>query len=125
MKYGSKFGKSVSISESAISTLTAYSWPGNVRELENIIERAMILTQGPMLQLGEWPPRSHTRPSRAGGLPTLKELEREHIQKALAVTGGRVSGERGAAKLLGLKPTTLQARMKKLGVERKAGSEKV
>ena len=105
------------IPKAALATLTAYPWPGNVRELQNIVERAVILTRGSKLELGDWLPRSPA--AREGGrLLTLGEQERRHILEALQRTGWRVSGERGAARLLDIKPTTLAARMKKLGIER-------
>jgi len=84
-----------------------------------VIERGVILSPGSLLELGEW----RTNPGAAPGsdqVPTLEELERQHIISVLDQTGWRVSGEKGAAKLLGLKPTTLEARMKKLGITRKA-----
>ncbi len=119
VKYGTKLGKKIkTISHKTMDALQAYPWPGNVRELENVIERAVIISQGFELQLGEWLPKPGERP-RGARIPTLEELEREHIIKALDLSGWRVSGEKGAAKILGLKPTTLEARMKKLGIKRK------
>jgi formate hydrogenlyase transcriptional activator len=98
--------------------LEAYPWPGNVRELENVVERAMILSQGAHMDLGGWPPRPSTVP-REGGTQTLEEIEREHILAVLEGTGWQVSGEGGAARLLGMKPTTLESRMKKLRITRR------
>jgi transcriptional regulator with GAF, ATPase, and Fis domain len=119
LKYNIKFGKKIEVIPPKImEALQAYSWPGNVRELENIIERAVILSQGSRLNPGEWLPKPSAT-LRASRIPTLAELEREHIISVLETTGWRVSGERGAAKLLGMKPTTLEARMKKLRIERK------
>jgi two-component system nitrogen regulation response regulator GlnG len=117
MKYSVKLGKNIeSIPQGAMNALMAYDWPGNVRELENVIERAVILTAGRELELGDWLTASPTaRPSR---IPTLEELERDHITRVLEATGWRIRGDAGAAALLGLKPTTLEARMKKLGIER-------
>ena len=80
-------------------------------------ERALVLSQGPQLELGEWLPKPGVTPTGAR-VPTLEELESEQIIKTLEMTGWRVSGEKGAAKLLGMKPTTLEARMKKLGIKR-------
>jgi PAS domain S-box-containing protein len=119
-KYGAKMGKRIeTIPHAAIEALKAYPWPGNVRELENVIERAVILTQGAQLELGDWLPKTST--ATVGlSVPTLEELERAHILEVLERTAWRVSGEKGAANLLGLKPTTLEARMKKLGITRKA-----
>lgn len=121
-KFGAKIGKKIeTITQKVMDDLLGYSWPGNVRELENIIERAVIISGGAQLELGESLPKP--RVTAAGErLLTVEELEREHILKALQFTSWRVSGERGAAKLLGLKPTTLDARMKKLGITRKGVS---
>jgi formate hydrogenlyase transcriptional activator len=119
MKCGSKLGKRIeAIPQKAMHALLAYPWPGNVRELENVIERAVILSQGSQLELGEWLPR-FAGTAHGERLATLEEVEREHIVRTLELTGWRVSGEGGAANLLGLRPTTLEARMKKLGIQRK------
>src|SRR6266581_7854913 len=117
--YATKMGKKIeTIPQSFMQALQDYPWPGNVRELANVIERAVILTAGPILELGEWRAKG---PTPVGGqIPTLEELEQQHIISVLDRTGWRVSGEKGAAHLLGLKPTTLEARMKKLGITRKA-----
>ncbi len=118
-KYSGRIGKKVDkVSQKVIDILMQYNWPGNVRELENIIERAVIISRGDTLELGDWIPAknklfSHPKPE------TLAEIEKDHINNVLELTGWRVSGEKGAAKILGLKPTTLEARMKKLGIERK------
>jgi formate hydrogenlyase transcriptional activator len=119
MKYGTKLGRRIEkIPQKAMHDLLAYPWPGNVRELENVIERAVILSQGSQLELGEWLPR-FAGSGHGERHATLEELEREHIVRTLELTGWQVSGETGAAKLLGLKPTTLEARMKKLDIQRK------
>ena len=99
----------------AMRTLAQHDWAGNVRELENTIERAVILTSGPVLQLPviELRPRGAARASASG---TLEEIEREAILSALRRTRWIVGGPRGAAALLGLKRTTLQARMQKHGI---------
>ena len=96
--------------------MRAYSWPGNVRELQNVIERAVILSPKGRFELGELvdPAGTHAKsPAR-----TLEEIERQHILSVLEETGWRVSGERGAARILGLKRTTLEARMSKLRIVR-------
>ena len=95
----------------------AYNWPGNIRELENIVERAVIISRGKQLELGDWltEKKSITTASHA---VSLEDVERMHIIEVLEMTGWRVSGEKGAAKILGLKPTTLEARMNKLGIKR-------
>jgi len=118
-RYSTKAGKQVEmVSQNLIDKLQAYNWPGNVRELENIIERAVIITQGKKLMLGDWLPTTVPQ-SEDSDIPTLEELEKKHILRVLEKTGWRVSGERGAAKILGLKSTTLEARMKRLDIDRK------
>jgi formate hydrogenlyase transcriptional activator len=118
MLYASKMGKHVgSLGDDVLGRLTAYSWPGNVRELQNVIERAVILSPRGRFVLGEF------APAPAGGdarqeARRLEEVERRHILAVLEETGWRVSGERGAARILDLKRTTLEARMKKLGIHR-------
>ena len=94
-----------------------YAWPGNVRELQNVLERAVIISRGAELELGEWPPAPATGPLEPP-LRTLEEHERQHIVKVLELTNWQVSGDKGAAKILGLKPTTLNARMAKLGIKK-------
>jgi transcriptional regulator with GAF, ATPase, and Fis domain len=103
-----------SISKDSIAALQDYSWPGNVRELRNLIERAMILAKGPHLVLDA--PHATSRPD----LPSaeLSEVEAEHIRAALERTGWRVRGPGGAAEVLGMKPTTLESRMAKVGIRR-------
>lgn len=118
-KYSGRIGKKVDkVSQKVIDTFMQYNWPGNVRELENIIERAVIISRGDTLELGDWIPAKNKLYSHPKS-ETLAEIEKDHINNVLELTGWRVSGEKGAAKILGLKPTTLEARMKKLGIERK------
>jgi transcriptional regulator with GAF, ATPase, and Fis domain len=118
MKYTAKTGKRIdSVPKSVLDSLSGYAWPGNVRELANVLERSVIVSRGNSLELGEWV----AMPADAGG-PTrdagARELSRERMIEALERSGWRVSGPRGAAHLLGLKPTTLEARMKRLGISR-------
>jgi PAS domain S-box-containing protein len=118
-KYSKKLGKSIrTIHESTMRSLLSYGWPGNIRELENVIERGVVISQGTTLQLGKWFPQAGPV-GGAGAIPTLDDVQREHIREVLELTGWRVAGEHGAAITLGIKPTTLEARMKKLGIERK------
>jgi formate hydrogenlyase transcriptional activator len=113
-----KMGKPVgALTADGLEKLTAYSWPGNVRELQNVIERAVILSPRGRLVLGDAlettvdaGPKKQAR--------SLEALERQHITAVLEETGWRVSGDRGAAKVLGLKRTTLESRMRKLGIQR-------
>ncbi|HQR45177.1 MAG TPA: sigma 54-interacting transcriptional regulator [Thermoanaerobaculia bacterium] len=117
--FSQRMGKLIeSIPKKTMERLQAYPWPGNVRELRNVIERAMILSDGPVLRVGSFAPEKlGAGVSREGG--TLEEVERAHIVAVLERTRWRVSGEGGAAELLGLNRTTLQSRMKKLGIERR------
>jgi transcriptional regulator with GAF, ATPase, and Fis domain len=120
MMYASKMGKQIAtIGEQVMSRLTAYDWPGNVRELQNVIERAVIISRNNRLELDDSlaVPAARTKTKSAG---TLEDVEREHILSVLEKVGWRVSGEKGAAKILGLKRTTLEARMNKLGISRPA-----
>lgn len=118
-KYGSRFGKNVeTISNRTMELLQRYNWPGNVRELENIIERAVITSPGNKLELGNALPEMKSRQSKAKRIVSLEENERAHILRTLESTNWRVSGSRGAAGILGMKRTTLEARMKKLGLQR-------
>jgi len=117
----------------AMDALVNYAWPGNIRELENLIERAVLLSPGKELRV----PLSELKPPalNANGnvsadlslfspspssipITTLEEAERQHILRALRQTEWRIAGPKGAAAILGMKRTTLQARMRKLGVRR-------
>ena len=101
---------------SDISALLAYPWPGNVRELKNVMERTAILSSGERLQLNlPVSPGIHEDPTFSDR-PTLDELQRRYISHVLSLTGGRIGGAGGAAEILGMKRTTLQARMRKLGI---------
>ena len=105
----------------AMTALSRYHWAGNIRELENFIERAVILSPGPKLEvpLAELKPHGKVAPLAApAALTTLEEAEREHIRQALHQTNWQVGGRRGAAVRLGMKRTTLQSKMAKLGLER-------
>jgi transcriptional regulator with GAF, ATPase, and Fis domain len=115
-EFSNSMGKQIEkISADSMSTLMAYSWPGNIRELRNVIERAMILAHGPILhvKLGHKPLRLDPGKPADG---TLDQAERAHIVRALERCGWRIRGVSGAAEQLGVKPTTLESRMKKLGI---------
>jgi PAS domain S-box-containing protein len=117
-KFSKKTGKQIEhVPRKVMEILQGYHWPGNIRELENIIERAVILSPGKRLELGEWFSPKDT-PSKSAKLATLEEVERTHILKALKKTRWRVSGDNGAAKMLAIHPQTLVSRMKKLGIQR-------
>ena len=102
-----------------MDSLIEYNWPGNIRELENIIERALIVSRCNTLEYGEWIPLEKKLDKKIV-YTTLEDAERQHIIEALEKTGWKVSGEKGASKILGLNATTLEARMKKLGIKRAA-----
>ena len=117
--YERKYSRgSLKLSEHDRELIAAYPWPGNVRELKNTMERAAILSAPGQLELAL--PVLHAgsgeEQNTLEAIPSLEELERRHIQRVLAMTGGRIGGPDGAARLLGVKRTTLYARMKKLGV---------
>ena len=116
--------------------LSRYDWPGNIRELQNVVERAVVLSRGPVLKLGtDLLPAANapmastdevadlgldrsSRTMRPGDSSSLEQVERRHIQSVLQKTDWVIEGDRGAAKILDLHPNTLRSRMKKLGIER-------
>ena len=111
-----RMGKHIqSIPKRCLDALVHYSWPGNARELRNFIEHAMIVSSGTSLEM--LPPVLATQEMSGDG-EKLEDRERGHILRVLEETGWRVSGRGGTAEILGLKPTTLEARMKKLGIRR-------
>jgi transcriptional regulator with GAF, ATPase, and Fis domain len=115
-EFGKTMGKSIErIPGRCMDSLMRYPWRGNIRELRNVIERAVIVSKGPTLAIE--PPKGATLSAQDG--LKLAEVERAHILEVLNRTGWRVSGKEGAAEILGLKPTTLESRMKKLGIRRK------
>jgi PAS domain S-box-containing protein len=117
-KFATDFGKKIDrVSEGMMTALQRYQWPGNIRELEHVIERAVILSEGSQLEPIDWLSPSHSKTGEGKTL-TLEAMERQHIVDVLERTNWRVSGEKGAAKILGLNPTTLEARMKKLDITR-------
>jgi DNA-binding NtrC family response regulator len=116
-KYNAKAGKELQlISKEVMERLQSYHWPGNVRELENIIERAVVTSTGKKLLIGDWFTKSSKKTSP--GILPLEEMEKRYITEILEMTEWKVSGERGAAKILDINPQTLVSRMKKLGVQK-------
>ncbi len=118
-----RIGKQIKeISKASIRRLQTYHWPGNVRELINVLERAAVLSQDNTLHLGNWFKNEDTltRPDlfAAHDRPTLDELQSYYIINILKETKGRIRGKKGASEILGIKPTTLEARMKKLGINK-------
>ncbi len=104
------------IPSEALEALVRYPWPGNVRELENFVERAVLLSRGKVLEVSASELQLSVK--LAGVSATLEEAERNHIRSVLEETGWVISGPQGAASLLGMKRTTLQSKMKKLGLQR-------
>jgi len=112
-EFSGKFGRKISrVPRQVMDALLRYPWPGNIRELRNVIERAVIVSPGdtlapdlPTLTMGDAP-----------SVTTLAEAEDKHIRATLKLTGWRIKGANGAAALLGMKPSTLYTRMKKLGI---------
>ena len=105
----------------AIDRLMAYKWPGNVRELENVIERALILNRkGPInfdrFILKQNDDKTPGLPAKEEDFLKLDDLMSLHIQRALTKTNGKIHGPKGAARMLGINPSTLRSRIKKLGI---------
>ena len=119
-KFNKKIGKKIeTVAKGTLELLEKYHWPGNVRELESVIERAVIISQGPTLKVLD---RFENNPGAdepvAREVKALAQLEHDHILRVLQKTGWRVEGENGAAVLLGMNPSTLRARMRKAGITR-------
>jgi len=116
-RYSRKFGKHIaSIGKQTMKALQNYPWPGNVRELEGIIERAMILCPGPVLQLTD--KLDIICDSLSSTARTMEDTERTQILKILSETSWQIEGKDGAAAILGLHPSTLRSRMHKLEIVR-------
>jgi formate hydrogenlyase transcriptional activator len=114
-EFSKAFGKTIESSKDSLRALQSYRWPGNVRELRNVIERAAILSEGPHLVVD----LPKVQPAAVGQRSIrLTDIEADHIRSVLDGTGWRVRGSSGAAALLGMKPTTLESRMTKLGIRR-------
>jgi len=117
-----KLGKPLrELSRRGMQQLQAYSWPGNIRELQNVIERACVLSRGPVVDIGDALVVSDREAPIAVShepLVTLEEHERRHIRRALALVNGKIHGPGGAAELLGVNASTLRSRMERLGVTR-------
>ena len=121
-RYNKNLGKQItSVQKKTMKTLQEYPWPGNIRELESVLERAVILCSGPVLHLAD--KLSISSPSMSSAIRTLEEAERNQILKILSETRWRIEGKSGAAAILGLHPSTLRARMHKLGIVRPEAKE--
>ena len=120
-KYAKKFGKRFdNIDPAGLEYLSHYAWPGNVRELQNVIERAVILSQGSLLEIAPLSPSRGISDVQSARLRTLEAVEREHILRVLDETAGVISGQKGAAAILGMNPNTLRSRMAKLDIIRRS-----
>ena len=117
-KYSRQMRKRIDdIPEHVLRVLQRHDWPGNIRELENVIQRAVILSAGPTLELDAWCPSSEVQSGRSSST-LLVDVERSHIVSMLEACHWRIEGRTGAAQLLGLKPSTLRSRMAKLSIVR-------
>jgi len=117
-KFSRKMGKEIkTIRKETMKALQDYSWPGNVRELEHVVERAMITSQGSVLRLAEKVDGGKAHADNIDSL-SISDVEREHILMVMAKTGWRIEGNKGAAALLDMNPSTLRSRMQKLGISR-------
>jgi transcriptional regulator with GAF, ATPase, and Fis domain len=120
-RHARRMGKNIeTIPPEAMDALVAWKWPGNIRELENFLERAVILSRGPQLHvpLAEIEAMEEEEENAGADSPTLHAAERDHIVRALREARGIIGGPSGAAERLGLKRTTLNSKIKKLGIER-------
>jgi len=131
-RYSRQLGKPIiGVAQDTMEILSHYDWPGNIRELQNIIERAVVLSRGPVLRLGrDLLPLSAEAPaddetvvslsgqSSNGGAHSLEQIEKRHILEVLTQTKWVIEGANGAARILDLHPNTLRSRMKKLGLDR-------
>jgi DNA-binding NtrC family response regulator len=122
LNYSKKYNKQIKgVSHSVMAQMTEYPWPGNVRELEHFIERSILLSDGPIIAEITLPRHASTKnndtePVSAGRIKTIDENERDYIINVLKNCNGRIRGPGGAAEIMGLPPTTLHSKMKKLGI---------
>jgi formate hydrogenlyase transcriptional activator len=127
-RFGPQSGKRIDgLSPEAMQRLSAYAWPGNVRELQNVMERAVILSTGPLLEPSAFPELCESptaagwdepTPTPAPGAGTVDEIARAYVQAILQETDWVIEGQRGAARRLGLHPNTLRSRLKRWGLSR-------
>ena len=118
-KFARKHGKEIKgVSKNTMDRLSSYPWPGNIRELQNVIERAVVVSEGPEIEIDESLLRLNVS-SKSQASDTLEDVERTHILRILEQTGWVIDGKQGAAFLLGMNPNTLRSRMQKLGIKRR------
>jgi len=124
-RYARKIGKTITdISPKVLKDLAAYDWPGNIRELEHLLERSILLTNGSIIKEIYLPPntqKSGAREPEEVRIKTIEQNERDHILAVLKKCEGKIWGSGGAAELLGVPPTTLNSKMKKLGIKKGFG----
>ena len=120
--YGRKLGKKVDkIGDETLRLFQDYSWPGNVRELQNIIEHSLVTSKGEYLAVPGNYFIDKEKEGKKRAYPSLEDFEKQYIEDVLQYTGGILYGPKGAANILGMKPSTLQSRMKKLGIDKSRG----
>jgi DNA-binding NtrC family response regulator len=120
-RYSRKQGKQIEkIPTQVLNSLMSYSWPGNVRELSNVIERAVMATNGNTLRIMDRLNQAGTENGMVNSTErlSLQEMERNYILKILKECGWRIEGESGAATILDMHPNTLRNRIRKLGIQR-------
>ncbi len=121
-KFSKKMHKNIeTIAKDSLDEMTNYNWPGNVRELEHVIEKAVILAEEKTLRVSIEKSNNYSIDTETFNSPlfmTLKELESQHILKVLKHCNGKIRGEDGAANILDIKPTTLESRLKRLGIRK-------
>jgi transcriptional regulator with GAF, ATPase, and Fis domain len=116
-RLGKKLGKELrGVGQKSMESLMRYDWPGNIRELQNVVERAVVVARGPLLEVDDSLLQSET--GAAAPIDTLENNERGHILRALGETNWVIHGKKGAAELLGINPSTLRSRMDKLGIKK-------
>jgi len=121
-RFARKFGKPLTaVSPAGMDQLCRYSWPGNIRELANVIERAVINSRGSVLRIGEDFSPSGDETLVVASIRTLEEMERDYIIRILQDLRWRIDGPQGAARVLGINPSTLRTRMRKLGIQKPNG----
>jgi transcriptional regulator with GAF, ATPase, and Fis domain len=118
-RFGKNLGKEVrGVSQKSMESLSNYAWPGNIRELQNVIERAVVLAKGPIVQIDDSMLRADETVEDSSFIDNLENVERQHIIRALTETRWVIHGKKGAAEILGINPSTLRSRMDKLGIKK-------
>lgn len=117
-RYAKRLGKQIQgVSKDTMDRLTRYAWPGNIRELQNLIERAIVVAEGPVIRIDD-SMLGIEASSDSAGVQALEDVERAHILRALAETNWVIHGRHGAASMLSINPSTLRSRIEKLGIKK-------